>query len=283
MHFAHVINPVSAPAAAELSRNQPVTFESMRVAQEWAAGRVRVDLLSAQFPEDRPVIPGFFRQTADLRRSVLDLAAFSRPRKLPLLRDLLDRLYEESAAEYLIYTNVDIALQPQFYLEVARRIAAGHDALMINRRRLPDRFEGVKDLPKMYASPGRPHPGFDCFIFHRDLYPRFQLADVCIGIPYIEIVFSQNLFCFARNFQLLDREFLTFHLGMEIFKRRDPELLNFNRGEFHKAIERLWPDLDSRRFPWGDKNFLYRMIRWGLHPAIPIRLSLALEPRRWRS
>jgi hypothetical protein len=45
----------------------------------------------------------------------------------------------------------------------------------------------------------------------------------------------------------------------------------------------LWPDLDSRKFPWGDRNVLYRMVRWGLHPAIPIRLALLLEPRRWRS
>ena len=40
-------------------------------------------------------------------------------RKLPLLADIIERLYENSDAEWLIYTNVDIAVQPHFYESVA--------------------------------------------------------------------------------------------------------------------------------------------------------------------
>lgn len=282
-HLAHLVNPVKSPVSTELSYAQPITFETMRAAQDVAARQgVRVQLLTAQFPEDHSIIPDYFSRTPDLERSAADFGAFARPKKLPLLRDLLQRLYEASDAPYLVYTNVDIALQTQFYLALMERIGDGLDAFVINRRRIPGHFRSVEELPAMYAHAGRPHPGFDCFVFHRSLYPRFHLEKVCIGIPFVEITLSQNLFCYAKKFQLFDRDHLTFHIGMEVFKKRDPEYFLYNKREFWKAVERMWPELDSRKFPWGERNVLSRLLRWGLHPAIPIRLALMLEPRRWR-
>jgi hypothetical protein len=283
IHLAHLINPVARPAADELRYAQPITFESIRLARENAVGKTRLELLTAQFPEDHPIIPDYFKPTQDLNRSVLDQRPFTHPKKFPLLADLLDRLYHGSEAEYLIYTNVDIALKPDFYIEVCRKIEAGYDAFMINRRRIPAIFQKPEQLPEMFALKGAAHPGFDCFVFHRSLYPKFQLAKVCIGIPYMEITFSQNLFCYAARCGLFDKEHLTFHLGMEIFKRRDPQYLRYNRNEFRKALKKMWPEMDNRKFPWGQKNLIYRMTRWALHPAIPIWPALRLEPRRWRS
>jgi hypothetical protein len=283
VRIAHLLNPVKVPVYSELTHAQPITFETMRVARELARPEVTVELLTAQFPEDHEIIPEYFRKTPDLERSVADFGAFTKPKKLPLLKDLLARLYHASDAHYLIYTNVDIALQPHFYLEVANRIRSGLDAFIINRRRIPGHFRALDELPEMYALPGAAHPGFDCFVFHRSLYPMFQLERVCVGIPFIEMTLSQNLFCYARNFQLFDRDFLTFHIGMEIFKKRDQEYFRYNKREFWKAVAKMWPALDSRKFPWGKRNMLYRMIAWGLHPAIPIRLALMLEPRRWKS
>src|SRR5712692_535207 len=108
--LAHLVNPVIVPPTSDLYVAQPITFESMRVAREFARDQVQVTLLSAQFPEDCAMVPPFFHGTRDLNRSILDLRNFRVCRKLPLLKDLLDRLYEESDADYLIYTNVDIAL-----------------------------------------------------------------------------------------------------------------------------------------------------------------------------
>jgi hypothetical protein len=283
MHLAHLVNPVKSPIASELSLAQPVTFETMRRANEMAGAHdIKVDLLTAQFPEDREIIPDYFRQTPNLERSAADFGTFTHFRKFPLLRDLIERLYQASDAPFLIYTNVDIALQPDFYLEVAKRIRGGLDAFIVNRRRIPGHFRRVEELPLMYAHRGAAHPGFDCFVFHRSLYPRFHLANICVGIPFIEMTFSQNLFCYARRFKLFDRDYLTFHLGMEVFKKRDAEYLRYNRNEFWQAMKEMWADLDSHKFPWGERSMPYRMVRWGLHPAIPIRLALGLEPRRWR-
>jgi hypothetical protein len=285
IHLAHLINPVRSAVAHELAHAQPLTFESMRRAAAEAETVARVDLLTTQYPEDHEIIPSFFRCTPDLDRSVADLHGFSVRRKLPLIGDLVQRLYTGSSAPYLIYTNVDIIVHPSFYREVAERIRAGFDAFIINRRRVPDHYRSVVDLPEIYRLRGAPHPGFDCFVFHRSLYPRFKFGRVCVGIPFVEMIFSQNLFCYAGRFWLFDRDFLTFHVGMEIFKKRDPEYLNFNKQEFWRTIQVLLPDLDSRKFPWGRRNVFYRMLRWGLHPAIPIRLALMLEPRRrgWKS
>ncbi len=282
LHIAHLVNPVRSPVEAELTYAQPLTFESMRRAAEQAEDVARIDLLTAQFPEDHEVIPPFFTRTPDLDRCVADLYPFTVYRKLPLIADLVERLYSGSSAPYLIYTNVDIILHPNFYQEVAARIRSGLDAFMINRRRVPDHYRSPEDLPTIFALEGAPHPGFDCFVFHRSLYPKFRMGRVCVGMPFIEMMFSQNLFCHARRFQLFDRDHLTFHVGMEIFKKRAPEYWNFNKSEFWRTIDEMLPELDSRKFPWGQSNVLYRMVRWGLHPAIPIRLALTLEPKRWQ-
>jgi hypothetical protein len=281
LHLAHLINPVKAPVYTELNYVQPITFESMRLAAKQALPDVRVDLLTTQFPEDHEIIPDYFIKTQDLEQSILDYGLFPRQKKFPLLRDLISRLYESTEAPYLIYTNVDIGLQPYFYNEVANRIRSGLDAFIINRRRIPARFTKIEELPQILSLPGEPHPGFDCFVFHRSIYPKFKFENVCIGIPYIEMAFSQNLFCYANNFQLFDSDYLTFHIGMEIFKKRDKAYLEHNKREFWKVIDKMDADLDSRKFPWGQRNLFNRMIRWGLHPAIPIRLALKLERRRW--
>jgi hypothetical protein len=284
IHLAHLINPVRSPVYSELSYAQPITFETMRISQEVAESRgIKVELLTAQFAEDQPIIPDYFRKTPDLERSAADFGNFSKPKKLPLLKDLIGRLYEGSEAPFLIYTNVDIALQPDFYVQVAERLTSGLDALIVNRRRIPGHFRGVEELPEMYAHPGAPHPGFDCFVFHRSICQKFQFEGVCVGIPFVEMTFSQNLFCYAKSCRLYDSDFLTFHIGMEVFKKRDKEYLRYNKREFWKAVDKMWPDLDSRKFPRAERTLLYRMFWWGLHPAIPIRLALMLEPRRWGS
>lgn len=105
MHkLAHIINPVIIAQDSDLYTAQPITFETMRTARENAQGVVDVELYSAQFPEDRPLVPQCFGFTPDLKRSVLDLATFKQQRKLPLLQDILDRLYSATNAEYLIYS-----------------------------------------------------------------------------------------------------------------------------------------------------------------------------------
>jgi hypothetical protein len=277
--LAHIINPFKAPEASDLFMAQPITFESMRRAKELASKSLEVELWSTTFPEDETLVPNYFQQTKPLERSVLDLQPFQQAIPLPLIHDILERLYTASDAEYLIYTNVDIGLYPSFYLRVNELLEEGHDALIINRRRLRADLLETCELEEIYQQKGKKHPGFDCFVFHRDLFPKMQLAQICIGVPFIGITFAQNLFALANNFKLIDQEVLSFHLGMEVFRKRAPrEYFYYNRMQFRKVIgSELAPKLDARKFPYAQLPLLLRLIRWGIHPSIPIKLALQLE------
>ena len=107
--LAHIVNPVAIGETSDLFVAQPITFESMRLAREFARGTVDVSLHTAQFAEDHAIIPDYLACTPDLTRSVLDCGNFQVKRKLPLIKDILGRLYDASDAEYFIYTNVDIS------------------------------------------------------------------------------------------------------------------------------------------------------------------------------
>jgi hypothetical protein len=50
--FAHIINPVIVEPTSDLYVAQPVTFETMRIARDFATGQVAVKLLTTQYPED---------------------------------------------------------------------------------------------------------------------------------------------------------------------------------------------------------------------------------------
>jgi hypothetical protein len=279
--IAHIINPFKADKLSDLFIAQPITFESIVNAKEKAKNVVKIELLSAQFEEDSSFIPNDFKQTKHLTQSVLDKHSFLTKIKLPLLFDILERLYLESEAEYLIYSNMDIGLYPDFYLQVNAFINQGYDAFIINRRRLPSKYSKPSELSAIYEDRGKPHPGFDCFIFHRSIFPKLKLEGICIGVPFIEISFSQNLFALSKHFKLFDKEILTFHIGEEIFKKRAPkEYFKYNQNQFWKLVPLLEKEMDLKKFPYHNLFFPFRIIKWGLHPCIPIRLVMQLEWKR---
>ncbi len=282
MHsITHIINIFQAADTSDMKLAQDVTIASMVRARGNSANPASITLLSAQTAEDRKMVPEGFISTKNLDGDVTDLQGFEKKMHLPILKDILDRAYNESEAEYLIFSNVDIGVQPHFYDAVNWLIEQGHDAFMINRRRIPEKFNSVDQLDEMLAEKGKKHPGFDCFVFKRELYPKFSLAEVCIGVPFIEITLSQNLFCFAEKPMVFADEHLTFHIGMEIFKGRAPkEYYRYNQVQFWLAMTEIWPKLNTRKWPYGNALFPLRMIYWGLHPCFPIRLALKLESNR---
>lgn len=280
--IAHIVNLFRPSKTSDLRLAQEVTIASMIRAKRESKDPSSIQLISAQMAEDISIVPEGLSCSENLARDVTDLENFDKALRLPILKDILDRAYYESDAEYLIFTNVDIGLQPTFYNEVLKMIESGHDAFIINRRRISERFSSVDQLEEMYAESGKKHPGFDCFVFHRDLYPKFSLAEVCIGVPFIGITLAQNLFCFAENPMVFTDKHLTFHIGMELFKGRAPkEYYQYNRRQFWAAMAVIWKDLDTRKWPGGKMWFPLRVMYWGIHPSLPIRLAFKLEARRW--
>lgn len=236
-----MINPVRVDKAVDLFWAQPVTFETMRIAKEHAGDAVDVTLLSTQYKEDEDFVPDFYKKTENLERSVLDVADFYKKRKLPLLKDILDKLYSSSDADYLIFSNCDIALMPYFYTAVAQIIEEGYDAFVINRRTISTTYSTVEDIPFMYAAAGQPHKGFDCFVFKRELYPDFELGNVCVGVQAVGRLLVWNLVSTAKKYKEFKDSHLTFHFGDERrWKKHGFEDYKIhNRKEAQCALKRI--------------------------------------------
>ncbi|WP_204153907.1 hypothetical protein [Leptolyngbya sp. CCY15150] len=216
MKIAHIINPFKAKETQDLFLAQPITFKTMETAQRFAKDYgLEVELYAAYYPVDEEVVPSSFIKTPPLDRSVLDVAKiqFQVPRTFPLLGDILDRLYAATDADYLVYTNVDIALMPFFYTTIARFIERGFDGFAITRRTISKDYKGVDDIPLMYAEYGENHPGHDCFVFNRDVYSQYRLLDACIGALSIGQILLFNIICNAKRFRVFRGHHLTFHLG----------------------------------------------------------------------
>jgi hypothetical protein len=129
---------------------------------------------------------------------------------------------------------------PHFYLTVKRLIDTGLDAFVINRRTVSDEYRRIDQLPLMYALIGAPHEGHDCFVFRRDLYPRFRLHQVSLGAPWVGRVFLWNLVYLARSFEELTDHHLTFHLGVTDWEAdAHSEYATHNQREALKVLDWL--------------------------------------------
>lgn len=286
MKFAHVINPVKVPADSELGIAQPITFETIRRAKEFAAP-LAIEVFAVGYDEDQAVIPAFIQRLPLLHRSILDLKKFTRPKKYPLLADVLQSLYEHSDADYLLFTNMDIALQPQFYVAVSQIVGGGYDAVIINRRGISKKYKRIDELPMMYSEFGQPHPGFDCFVFKRELFPKLLLKNICLGVSFSEVALVHNFIAFAERLKLVDELHLTFHIGTEVMPPLDPEYYQHNRQEYEQNI---YPEIKDRlrieKFPYSELSFYKRVMKWMLNPSFRTYQVIDLEgkstARKWK-
>lgn len=266
--LAHIINPVSATDNAELHRIQQITFSSVLKAKTYSEKDIDVKLYTSQYNDARASVPSDFIITKDLTQTVASLFLFKKPRKLPLIKDILDNLYESSDADYLIYTNLDICLMPQFYTAVNDYITKGHDAFVINRRRIPSKYDSASQLDEMYSEIGGVHIGYDAFVFKRSLYKKFIMKNICLGIPKAGNDLFYNIFCFAENPELFTDKHLTFHIGMELYKEwGDEEHARFNHNEFLSLMKEIAPSLDITKFPGAGLNLFSRHFKWLMNPT----------------
>jgi hypothetical protein len=265
--FAHVVSPVKVGPSSDLYVAQPITFESMRVARQLAANfSLDVQLCAVNFSEDDEIVPPFFECRRHLERSVLDIGTFSIPRRLPLIKDILDSATAATNTDYIIYSNVDIAVIPHFYLSLDTIISEGWDAFMITRRTLSKDYKTASQLWRMYADVGAGHPGNDCFVFRREDYAHYDLGDACIGARGFAKVLGTNVIVHAHRFKHFKNLHLTFHIG----------------------DDRIWDDEK-----WADysahnlhvlRRLLYQYGQLGKLPRNPMidRWVRKFVPPRWR-
>jgi hypothetical protein len=242
--LAHIVTPVIVPENSDLFLAQPITLETMRMARRFAEQNrgPGVTLYSAHFADGAALAPEDFVHTPLLERSTLDLKEFKIPLPLPLIADILGRLYTAAAdADYLIYTNVDIGLLPNFYVTVDRLIERGYDAFTINPRWIPGHYTDLADIPIMWAEGDKFRQGWDCFVFRRDAFPSFILGDVCLGVVNIGRALILNLLMTAQNFAEFTDLHLTFHIGNDSGWKRSPmeDYAAHNLAVVHRLLDSL--------------------------------------------
>ena len=237
-----------------------------------------VTLCTTQFEEDKSIIPEEFLMLSSLDKSVLDIDNRLVGKRLPLIADILGKLNEIPDSDYYIYTNTDIGLMPYFYNVVHQHVLNGHDAIVINRRRLSVKYNEELSLDLMYADLGKSHPGFDCFVFKKELLSKFILGDICVGIPFVEATLLHNIFSFASNPLFLPDAHLTFHIGMEVMPERNKALYWHNRNDFFKNIyPKLKSHFDIIKFPYAALPIHKRALKWMLNPSLFTLNYLELE------
>lgn len=273
--IAHIINPFIVNEDSDLFTAQPVTFETMRMARDSGGTGIKIELFAAFYPEDESMIPDFFTKTRPLDRSILDIDSFhaGKQRKLPLIKDILDRLYEQSTADYFIYTNVDIALMPGFYKEVGKILKKGYDGVVINRRTITTTHSRVEDIPRMIseAKKGEKHPGYDCFIFKREAYKHYRLGTACVGANWIGRALIGNVMAFAPKFKIFEDEHLTFHIGDDRpwLGNENNDYNQYNENQVITILNTLMelPEVHNKDALRKTRAYLLEIHR--AHPAIP--------------
>lgn len=277
MKLAHLINPAEFPSNSALQFAQKVTFKSIVRAYN-DAKEIKLELLTTQFKEDEKVVPEQFRKLSNLKLYAGAIKPGLSGRKLPILKEILDQAIALIEVDYLIYSNIDIALMPYFYQEVKRQLEGGYDALVINRRRISDTYSSLSELPAMYADIGYSHPGFDCFVFKRELIDRFELAHICVGVPFSGVSLLHNVLAFSKKPKIIMDQHLTFHIGTDVLNFKKDAYYWHNRNEYFKKVKpKLKPYLELEKFPYANLPRFKRSIKWMLNPSLATRDLLNFE------
>ena len=222
MKIAHVINIFKCDPnhKSYLYHALPITVTSMEESKKHASKKnIKVDLYAAVFKEDVKIVPKSFNKLKFLKKSTDKF--INTNKKLPFIKEIIDNLYSESDADYLIYTNADIGLNKNFYEEVYRLINENKlESLIINRRdNIPKFYEGNRityfDLDLIYKMKGETHLGWDCFIFNRNLVKKLYLDKLFIAYPPWGFMLKLQLELFSKKFYEFKNLFLTFHIGKD--------------------------------------------------------------------
>ena len=224
--MAHVINVAEITDSNKKSYlhvAQPVTARSMIIANHMAKDLVDIELWAVKHKDETVDVPDEFRWAKQIDKyayEYIDALREATPHKpLPRISDILHSLYESSDAEYFIYTNLDIALYPDFYVKVSGLISDGYDAFCINRMDLPKTYKGVlldeEKLEMAYMAEGEKHIGIDCFVFRREIVPLLKLSNVYIGFPPVGQVLKTQIELHSKKFVWVKDGRYTFHLGSD--------------------------------------------------------------------
>lgn len=261
--IAHLINPFksSEDNPAYLYHAQPITFKSMYNAKIEAKNNgIQVDLFAINFPEDDKIIPDYFIKLPYLNKSTKSVFPdISENKKLPIIQEMLDSIYDNSDSDYVVFTNSDIGVQRNFYVEIHNLIINKKlNSFIINRR---DNIPKIKDnirltenhLDLIYEEQGTRHPGKDCFIMKKELLGQIQMGNMFTGYPPWGYTLHTILEEIDPTNILFTELHLTFHIGSDCAwkteknrmweqNKKEKEKLDYAglNKELSKKLKRKW-------------------------------------------
>ncbi len=278
--FSHIINPVSIEENVELFETQKLSFASILKAKNYN-DKIPIELFTVSANSNSlDCVPVPFKQLPKLDRTISDLVNKAN-KNYPILSDIFKTAQTHCKSDYIIFTNLDIALMPYFYEAVNHYVSLDHDAIIINRRRIKNRFKNETTLEALYAEAGKDHTGYDTFIIKRDLLDKFIYKNIAIGVPPAGNDIFYNIFAFAQKPILFTEKHLTFHVGLDLVKNwGNTAIVKHNYNEFHQLLKELKPVLKADNFPGAELGFFARQFKWLMNPTFHYPTMLALDLKR---
>lgn len=242
--FCHIINPFPCPDDSEHGIASKITYESLRVAVDSAQQNgLHVEVRAVVLPGDEIAIKAPASLGGHLSRTIQDIHPLLPKRLYPLIADILRIGADASNSDYLIFTNMDIAVQPDFYLQlheiIEKRFEAG-TPFTVYRRNIPSHYSNLEQLPEMYQESGEIAYGYDCFVFPRSIAADLDLGNCCIGAAHFDYLLFIALDAISGfKVKRINDLPLTFHLGNDIAWSSQINYIEHNLKESLAAIQRM--------------------------------------------
>jgi len=210
MKFLHLIPNLDRHAPSRLQqelKNSQMSIKSAIEATD-ATHKILVRYLSS--PGSNVRVPNWAEEKVLEEDSRDSFAGQEIP---PLLRATDVSLQDVGNADYVVFTNSDICLAPQFYEEVSSVIASGTTSFSVHRRTIHDVEGQIAPYESMLTVDTTAHEGSDCFVFPAQHLRRLQFDQMAIGIAPIGDLFLINLALLDTSFAKIPNKDITFHFG----------------------------------------------------------------------
>lgn len=241
--FTHVVNPFPAPEGSEHAVASRVTWNTLRVAVDVAHQTgLRVRCKAVVLPGDDSSVELPATSVAYLQRTVQDIAALRPRRLLPLIGDILEIGARGVDTTHIIFSNMDISVQPHFYSALRDLITdqLGMDIPFTVARINVDPELATGPMEKLYAAEGTLGHGYDCFVIPRTMIDLIDVGACCIGAPHFDQLLLMALdVASGHRVRTLNHTRLTFHLGNDIAWAAMMDYVEHNLDQSLAAIARM--------------------------------------------
>jgi hypothetical protein len=229
-----------------------------RAQQEAARAGINVECLGITMTDAADTALPPLKPVPVLTRTINDFATFSKRRPLAIFGDVIAAGAKQGRGEYMIYANIDIGLQPNFYIELMKMIRSHGQPmhpLVITRRTIdPSPYTNPSQLEQVYKEPGKPHPGYDLFAFRREWAPKMRFGRVGLGAWWFDGIMLANLDAVSPKKTLVYKnQHLTFHLGDDNHWLGPDEWWRYNQAACIDACKEIRQSTNAKGFgTWLD-------------------------------